>query len=58
VDRWIDAAEPLASFYLSQGVPALFWRARVVRPDGSYLLRGRTPLENDLIVSAPAPAAR
>lgn len=52
-DRWRSDVGSTAAFFLSQGVPALFWGAQVVR-DGVWLpLRGTTPTEFDIIVPSP-----
>lgn len=46
-DRW-DGSDPLALFK-SQGVPALFWNAHVLRGHTTLLLNGSTPLEPDVV---------
>ncbi len=49
-DRWRRDQDPLAAFYLSQGVPALFWGGQVLR-DGAWVpMRGTTPTEFDIVV--------
>lgn len=48
MDRW-DALHPVLSIYTSQGLPALFWDARVLRNGQVFPLRRSTPLELDLI---------
>lgn len=47
-DRW-DGADPLALFR-SQGLPAPFWGARVLRGHELLPLRGAMPLEPDAVV--------
>lgn len=52
-DSWRSDAGSTAAFFLSQGVPALFWGAQVLR-DGTWVpLRGTTPTEFDIIVPSP-----
>lgn len=52
-DHWRADLGSTAAFFLSQGVPALFWGAQVIR-DGAWLsLRGTTPTEFDIIVPSP-----
>jgi len=49
-DAWVRAADPFLSLVQSQGLPALFWGAQVLR-DGQLLpLKGSTPFEFDVIV--------
>lgn len=49
-DRWRRDLDPLASFVLSRGVPALFWGAHVLREGGWIPMRGTTPTEFDIVV--------
>lgn len=56
-DRWAGSSEPLRDFYYSQGVPALFWGAQVLREGALLPLHGATPLEFDLIVPDAGPGA-
>ena len=49
-DAWPRSRNPLESLFVSQGVPAVFWGARVLRGDGVFDLAGTTPLEADVIV--------
>ena len=50
-DRWRDSGDPLVGFFSSQGVPAVFWDATVLRGNATLPLRGATPLELDVIVA-------
>lgn len=54
-DRWQAASDPVAAFYLSQGLPALFWGAQVYREGVWLSLRGTTPTESDIVVPAERP---
>jgi len=45
------SAYPAGSFFLSQGVPALFWGVQVLRDGNAFELNGSTPLEFDIIES-------
>jgi murein DD-endopeptidase MepM/ murein hydrolase activator NlpD len=47
-DRW-DGLDPVGSAYTSQGVPAVFWDARVRRGGRSYRLNGASVLDQDLV---------
>lgn len=47
-DRW-DGGDP-AALFRSQGLPAVFWDAHVVRGHLRLLLDGSTPLEPDLVL--------
>jgi peptidase M23-like protein len=49
VDRW-DGLDPVASFFTSQGVPAVFWDAHVRRGARTLPLDGTAPLGSDLVV--------
>jgi hypothetical protein len=50
-DEWPESTNPIETYVLSQGVPAVFWGAQVFR-NGRFLeLNGATPLEGDIIVS-------
>lgn len=54
-DRWSSTTDPVAAFFLSQGVPALFWNAQVYR-EGVWLpLRGTAPTEFDIVVAGERP---
>ncbi|MBL8139805.1 MAG: M23 family metallopeptidase [Acidobacteria bacterium] len=49
-DQWRGGADPLASFFVSQGVPIALWGGAIFR-DGEWLaVSGATPMENDIIV--------
>ena len=50
-DAWPRASTSFESFVLSQGVPAVFWDARVFRNGQLYEMNGSTPLEFDVIIS-------
>jgi peptidase M23-like protein len=51
-DAWPRASTPFESFVLSQGVPAVFWGAQVLRDGSPYDMNGSTPLEFDMIISS------
>jgi hypothetical protein len=44
----------MATFTLSQGLPAVFWGAQVYRDGKFFGLNGSTPLEPDVVVSPDA----
>ena len=49
-DQWREGADPLASFFVSQGVPIALWGGAIVRDGGWLPVSGATPMENDIIV--------
>jgi len=49
VDRWRTGVDPLVSFYVSQGVPALFRNARVRRGSRTLSLRDAMVVNFDLV---------
>jgi hypothetical protein len=49
-DRWAKSSSPVRDLYVSQGVPAVFWDAQVLRDSRAITVRGTTPLEFDLVV--------
>jgi hypothetical protein len=57
-DAWPRASTPFESFVLSQGVPAVFWGAQVLRDGRPYNVNGSTPLEFDVIVSRSVAGSR
>jgi len=50
-DAWPALRDPAGSYFVSQGVPALFWGVQVLRDGNVFKLNGSTPLEFDIIVS-------
>lgn len=54
-DRWLTGVDPLASFFLSQGIPARLWGARVLRNGGWVPMRGAMPTELDIILPTGLP---
>ncbi|MBI3652839.1 MAG: M23 family metallopeptidase [Acidobacteria bacterium] len=50
MDNW-DGLSPVLSLFTSQGVPALFWNAKVIRGPQTYLLNGTSPIDFDVITN-------